>query len=186
MPNSCVCHFICICFPHEEENLNCGRSVKCREHHWLLTSEQRGWIRLFTFDPVRLLSASFFAPLVATLHVIGRQHAGLAGPLHGAVHPALVDGLSVDDDVAVPERDLVVVLSCVVIERPVNSLQRDSERLDTFQSQQVYITHNATRGYMECSTASQYFKLPVCLLWKTWTLAANRKSAAAGLTVEGT
>lgn len=67
--------------------------------------------------------SSLLPPLVATLHVICRQHAGLAGSLHGAVHPALVDGLSVDDDIAVPERDLVVVLSCVVIQRPVNTLQ---------------------------------------------------------------
>ncbi|KAG7231371.1 hypothetical protein INR49_012211, partial [Caranx melampygus] len=55
---------------------------------------------------------------LATLHIVCWQHARLAGPLHGAIHPALIDGLSVNDDVAVPERHLVVVLSCVVIERP--------------------------------------------------------------------
>lgn len=60
-------------------------------------------------------------PLVATLHIVCRQHAGLPGSLHRAVHPAFVDGLSVDDDVAVPERDLVVVLGCVVVQRPVNT-----------------------------------------------------------------
>lgn len=62
-------------------------------------------------------------PLVATLHVICGQHAGLAGPLHGAVHPALVDGLSVDDDVTVTEGDLVVVLRRVVVQRPIDALQ---------------------------------------------------------------
>lgn len=69
------------------------------------------------------------APLVAAFHVIGRQHARLAGSLDSAVHPALIDGLGVDDDITIPERDLVVVLSCVVIQRPVHTLQqRDSER----------------------------------------------------------
>ncbi len=62
-------------------------------------------------------------PLVATFHIICRQHAGLAGSLHGAIHPALVDGLSVDDDVAVPERNLVMVLSCVVVQCPINTLK---------------------------------------------------------------
>lgn len=72
---------------------------------------------------VLFLTPSFLPPLVAALHVVRRQHAGLAGPLHSAVHPALVDGLSVDDDIAIPERDLVVVLSRVVVQRPVDALQ---------------------------------------------------------------
>ena len=61
-------------------------------------------------------------PLVEALHVVGREHAWFAGPLNGAVHPALIDGLSVDDDITVAEGHLVVVLRCVVVERPVNSL----------------------------------------------------------------
>lgn len=68
-----------------------------------------------------LLSGSRFS--VAALHVVGRQHPGLPGSLHSAVHPALIDGLSVDDDIAVPEGHLVVVLSCVVVERSVNALK---------------------------------------------------------------
>lgn len=59
--------------------------------------------------------------LVTTLHIVCGQHAGLSGPLHSAVHPALIDGLSVDDDVPIPERDLVVVLSRIVVQRPVNT-----------------------------------------------------------------
>lgn len=59
-------------------------------------------------DDGRALSLNCF-------HVVGGQHAGLAGALHGAVHPALVDGLHVDDDVAVFERHLVAVCRHVVI-----------------------------------------------------------------------
>lgn len=51
-----------------------------------------------------------------SLHVVGGQHAGLAGALHGAVHPALVDGLHVDDDVAVLEGNLVVVGGTIVVQ----------------------------------------------------------------------
>lgn len=89
-------------------------SLKHREHDRLLVPHQRGG--LFSFFTA-------VAPLVATLHVIRWQHAGLAGALHGAVHPALVNGLSVDDDIAVPEGDLVVVLGRVVVQCPVNTLQ---------------------------------------------------------------
>lgn len=64
----------------------------------------------------------FTLPLVATLHIVCRQHPGLAGSLHGAVHPAFIDVLSVDDDVAIPEGHLIMVLSCVVVQRPVDTL----------------------------------------------------------------
>lgn len=74
------------------------------------------------------IPASSSAPLVATLHVIGRQHARLAGPLDGAVHPALVDWLSVDDHVAVAEGNLVVVLRCVVVQRPIDALQQKRQK----------------------------------------------------------
>ena len=50
------------------------------------------------------------------LNVIGWQHASLAGALHSAVHPALVDGLHVDDDITVLEGHLVVVGSRIVIQ----------------------------------------------------------------------
>lgn len=70
-------------------------------------------------------SAATIAPLVAKLHVICRQHAGLSRSLHSAVHPAFIDGLSVDDDVTVTERDLVVVLGHVVVQGPVDALQTE-------------------------------------------------------------
>ena len=59
------------------------------------------------------------------LHVVGGQHAGLAGALHGAVHPALVDGLHVDDDVAVLEGHLVVVRRAVVVHGSHRFLRRE-------------------------------------------------------------
>lgn len=62
------------------------------------------------------------APSVAALHVVGWQHARPSGALHGPVHPALVDGLSVHDDVAIAEGHLVVVLRRVVVQRPVDAL----------------------------------------------------------------
>ena len=49
------------------------------------------------------------------LHVVGRQHARLPGPVHRPRHPALVDEGGVDDDVSVPEADLVAVLALVVV-----------------------------------------------------------------------
>lgn len=75
-------------------------------------------------DYILYISVAPSTPLlVATLHVVRRQHARLAGSLHGAVHPAFVDWLSVDDDITVPERNLVMVLGCVVVQRSVNTLQ---------------------------------------------------------------
>lgn len=49
------------------------------------------------------------------LHIVSRQHAGLSCPVHGARHPALVDERSIDDDVTVPEADLVAVLTLIVV-----------------------------------------------------------------------
>lgn len=66
-------------------------------------------------------------PLVATLHVISGQHARLAGPLHGSVHPAFIDGLSVDNDITVAEGDFVVVLRCVVVQCPIDALQETGQ-----------------------------------------------------------
>lgn len=48
-------------------------------------------------------------------NVVGWQHAGLAGTLNSTIHPAFVDGLHVDDDVAVLEGHLVTVGCGVVI-----------------------------------------------------------------------
>lgn len=69
-----------------------------------------------------------FLLLVATFHVVGRQHSRLPCPLHGAVHPALIDCLSVDDDVTVPKGDLIVVLGGVVIQCSVNTLPTYMDR----------------------------------------------------------
>lgn len=60
-------------------------------------------------------------------HVVGGQHARLAGALHGAVHPAFVDGLHVDDDVAVLEGDLVGVGGGVVVHGAHGFLQEAEE-----------------------------------------------------------
>ena len=62
-----------------------------------------------------------------SFHVVGGQHAGLAGALHGAVHPALVDGLHVHDHVAVLEGNLVVVGRPVVVNGTHGFLQRIKE-----------------------------------------------------------
>lgn len=59
---------------------------------------------------------------VQTLHVVGRKHAGLPGALDRAEHPSLIDGLRVNDHVTVTEGDLVVILSGVIIQRPVHPL----------------------------------------------------------------
>ncbi|KAA8585397.1 hypothetical protein FQN60_004091, partial [Etheostoma spectabile] len=48
------------------------------------------------------------------LHVVGRQHALLAGALHAAVHPALVDLLHVHDHISVHKGHLVFIGSRVV------------------------------------------------------------------------
>lgn len=61
-----------------------------------------------------------FLPLPSDgVHVVGGQHALLAGALHAAVHPALVDLVHVHDHVPVHEGHLVVVGSGVVVDGPV-------------------------------------------------------------------
>lgn len=67
-----------------------------------------------------LFSPSLFSPSHSDgLHVVGGQHALLAGAGHAAVHPALVDPLHVHNLVAVHEGHLIVVSGSVVIDRPV-------------------------------------------------------------------
>lgn len=53
------------------------------------------------------------------LHVVGWQHACVARALHGAVHPAVVNLLHVDDRVPVLEGDFILVGSAVVIHSAV-------------------------------------------------------------------
>lgn len=97
------------------------------------TSSAAALPKIFTFRPPPQSSSSSSSPtqtsalLVATLHIVCREHARLAGPLHGAVHPALIDGLSIDDDISVAEGNLVVVLRCVVVQRPVDALQETGQ-----------------------------------------------------------
>lgn len=57
-------------------------------------------------------------------YVVGGQHAGLAGALHGAVHPALVNGLHVHNDVAVLEGHLIGVGGGVVVDGAYGFLHR--------------------------------------------------------------
>lgn len=68
-------------------------------------------------------------------NVVGWQHAGLAGALHGTVHPALVDGLHVDDDIAVLEGHLVAVGSGVVVHGTHSFLQsiKKSVRCEVYE-----------------------------------------------------
>ncbi len=49
-------------------------------------------------------------------YIIGRKHAVLPRAMNSSGHPTFVDGDAVDDDVAVVERDLVRVLSLVVVD----------------------------------------------------------------------
>ena len=58
------------------------------------------------------------------IHVVGRQHALLAGALHAAIHPALVNLVHVYDHVPVHEGHLVIVGSGVVVNGPVPFLRR--------------------------------------------------------------
>ena len=56
---------------------------------------------------------------VHRLHIVRRQHSRLSRSVHCSRHPALVDERCVDDDVPVPEADLVAVLALVVVHRLV-------------------------------------------------------------------
>lgn len=57
------------------------------------------------------------------IHVVGRQHALLAGTLHAAIHPALVNLVHVYDHVPVHEGHLVIVGGRVVVNGPVAFLR---------------------------------------------------------------
>lgn len=58
----------------------------------------------------------FFPSHSDGLHVIGGQHALLAGALHAAVHPALVDPLRIYDHVAVHEGHFILIGGSVVVQ----------------------------------------------------------------------
>lgn len=57
------------------------------------------------------------------IHVVGRQHALLAGTLHAAIHPALVNLVHVYDHVPVHEGHLVIVGGGVVVNGSVPFLR---------------------------------------------------------------
>lgn len=59
------------------------------------------------------------------LYVVGGQHAGLSSTLHCAIHPALINGLDVQDDVSIFEGHLVIVGSSVVIHGTNSFLWRE-------------------------------------------------------------
>lgn len=54
--------------------------------------------------------------------VVCRQHSGEAGPLDASGHPAGVDRVDLDDEVALGEAHLVTVLGLVVVDRTVDAL----------------------------------------------------------------
>lgn len=74
------------------------------------------------------LSLFFFPSRSDGLHVVGGQHAPLAGALHAAVHPALVDLLHVYDHIPVHEGHLVFIGGRVVIHGPVSLLWMTGDR----------------------------------------------------------
>lgn len=81
-------------------------------------------------------TSSFSLPLCSLppshldgLHVVGGQHALLAGAGHAAVHPALVDLLHVHNLVSVHEGHLIVVGSGVVVDGPVALLRGKQQNL---------------------------------------------------------
>jgi len=82
-------------------------------------------------------TSSFFSPslppppLSDGLHVVGRQHALVAGALHAAVHPALVDLLHVYDHISVHEGHLVLIGGGVVVHGPVPLLWTTTRRSAT-------------------------------------------------------
>lgn len=67
---------------------------------------------LFAVDVARRLP--LFASIVE-FDVVGGEHPSLAGSLHSARHPPLVDRDTVDKEVAVEETHFVHILSSVVV-----------------------------------------------------------------------
>lgn len=149
------------------------------------TSSPAALPKVFTFSPppppLSILSPrppppqKISVPLVATLHVICRQHARLAGPLHGAVHPALIDRLSVDDDITVTEGNLVVVLRRVVVQRPIDALQEKRQtdvRENNPDTSLVPLIVNVLLPFHPCEWKKSGVSHPLGLPW--WPSAAGR------------
>lgn len=53
--------------------------------------------------------------LIHKLNVICWEHARSPGSLHGAIHPAVINGLHVDNVVTISEGDLVFILGTVIV-----------------------------------------------------------------------
>ena len=68
---------------------------------------------------------------IISFDIIWRQHPSLTGPLDSASHPALVDRLTVDDQVSVQETHFIDVLSCIVVYCPKRSAHRTSHGTTT-------------------------------------------------------
>ena len=66
--------------------------------------------------------------LIDWFDVVGRYHSGAAGAENRSRHPTFVDGLAIDDDVAVAEGDFVIVVGVVVVHGPERTLQADNNR----------------------------------------------------------
>lgn len=81
--------------------------------HWAFLS--------FPPPPFPLFSLSL--SLSDGIHVISRQHALLAGTLHAAIHPALVNLVHIHNHVPVHEGHLVVVGGGVVVHGPAPFLR---------------------------------------------------------------
>lgn len=77
----------------------------------------------FSFFPSSSTTPSFSLSPSDGIHVVSRQHALLAGALHAAIHPALVDLVHVYDHVPVHEGHLVIVGGGVVVNGPVPFLR---------------------------------------------------------------
>lgn len=95
------------------------------------------WAFPFYLSLLFLLSPSlFFFPSHSDgLHVVGGQQALLAGALHAAMHPALVDPLHVYDHITVQEGHLVVISRSVVVHCPVPLLWVTTSGLVSSQPQ---------------------------------------------------
>lgn len=81
------------------------------------------------------LSLFFFPSHSDGLQVVGGQHAMLAGALHTAEHPALIDPLHVYDHIPVQEGHLVVISRGVVIHCPVLLLRVTASGLVSSRAQ---------------------------------------------------
>lgn len=86
-----------------------------------------------TFPPflylLLFLSLFFFSSSSDGLHVVGRQHALLAGTLHAAIHPAFINLLHVYDHISVHKGNFILIGGRVVVYCPVSLLSAKKNEL---------------------------------------------------------